>query len=100
MGWKKGLLLVVHWAIIVNFAVEIIYAAHMVFNVIAPEGGGPLMARAADFPFEKMMTRRLYASEAWIAITGLSLYLAITEIAPRMWGLPSKIGAPPTKSGE
>ena len=30
------------------------------------------------------MTRRLYASETWIAIVGLSLYLAITEIAPRL----------------
>ena len=76
--------LVVHWAIILNFAVQIGYGAYMVFVVVAPEGGGPLMGRANAFPFEQMLTRRLYASETWIAIVGLSLYLAITEIAPRL----------------
>ncbi len=90
---RRVLLLAVHWAIIINFLIEIVYAGHMVFNVIAPEGGGPLMGRAAEFPFEKMMTRRLYASEAWIAITGLSLYLAITEIGPRMWKLTRRADA-------
>jgi hypothetical protein len=77
--WK-----VIHWVIIVNFAVQIAYGAYMVFVVVAPEGGGPLMDQATTFPFEQMMTRRLYASETWIAIVGLSLYLAITEIAPRL----------------
>ena len=31
-----------------------------------------------------MVTRRLYAIECWIAIAGLSVYLAITEIGPRL----------------
>jgi hypothetical protein len=31
-----------------------------------------------------MVTRRLYAIECWIAIAGLCIYLAITEIGPRL----------------
>ena len=77
-------LLIVHWAIIVNFAVEILYASHMIFNVVAPPGGGPLFEQATSFPHEMMMTRRLYAVECWLAIAGLSIYLAITEIGPRL----------------
>ena len=77
--WK-----IIHWGIIVNFAVQIAYGSYMVFVVVAPETAGPLMEQAHTFPFEKMMTRRLYASETWVAIVGLSLYLAITEIAPRL----------------
>jgi len=79
-------LLAVHGLIIANFAVEIVYASYQVFVVFAPEGGGPLGARALSMPFETMVTRRLYAAEAWIAIAGLSLYLAVTEIGPRLRG--------------
>lgn len=83
---------IIHWIIILNFLFEIIYAGAMVFFVIVPEGGGggPLMGRATSMPFELMVTRRLYASECWIAMAGLSIYLAITEIGPRMWGLPRR----------
>jgi hypothetical protein len=35
-------------------------------------------------PFEQMVTRRLYATEFWIATCGLAVYLAITEMAPRL----------------
>ncbi len=83
-GIWQWLLYLVHWTIIVNFVVEIVYAGYMVFVVIAPPGGGPLMERAKDFPFEMMMTRRLYAVECWIAMAGLAVYLAITEIGPRL----------------
>ena len=79
----KWLLYIVHCGIIINFAIEIAYASYMIFVVIAPEGGGPLMDRALTFPFEQMVTRRLYALECWVAIAGLSIYLAITEIVPR-----------------
>jgi hypothetical protein len=79
----KWLLRIVHYGIIINFAIEIAYASYMIFVVIAPEGGGPLMDRALTFPFEQMVTRRLYALECWVAIAGLSIYLAITEIVPR-----------------
>lgn len=73
-----------HWLIIVNFLLEIVYASYMVFFVVGAEGGGPLMGRATELPFEVMSTRRLYAIEAWIAMAGLSIYLAITEIGPRL----------------
>ncbi len=74
----------IHWVIIVNFVIEIAYANYMIFSVFSPPEAGPLFDRAATFPFEMMMTRRLYAVEAWLAIVGLSIYLAITEIRPRM----------------
>ncbi len=83
-GTKKWLLLGLHWLIIGNFLVEIIYAAYMVFFVVAPEGGGALFDQALEFPFEQMVTRRLYALEFWLATLGLSLYLALTEIGPRL----------------
>ena len=79
------LLMVIHMAIIVNFLVEIVYASWMIFAVLVPStGGGPLMARAKTMPFEMMTVRRLYATEAWLAIGGLAIYLAITEIGPRL----------------
>ena len=34
--------------------------------------------------FEQMTVRRLYASEVWISIAGLAIYLAITEYLPRL----------------
>jgi len=74
----------IHWVIIINFAVEIVYANYMIFSVFSPAEAGPLFDKAKSFPFEMMMTRRLYAVEAWLAIVGLSIYLAITEIRPRM----------------
>jgi len=90
--WTPGRigLYVIHLVIILNFVFQIGYAGYMVFFVIVPEGGaaGPLMDRATSMPFELMVTRRLYASECWIAISGLSIYLALTEIAPRIWRFP------------
>ena len=74
---------ILHWVIIVNFVLQIGYGFAMVFFVVTPGTAGPLAGAAADIPFELMTTRRLYASETWIAITGLSIYLAITEILPR-----------------
>ncbi len=88
---KKYALYAIHWGIIANFLFQIGYASYMVFYKVAPPGVvGPLMSKAADIPFEMMVTRRLYASECWIAISGLAIYLAITEIAPRMWRLPPR----------
>ena len=56
----------------------------MVFFVVNNGHSGPLGAAAGDIPFELMVTRRLYASETWIALAGLSLYIGITEILPRV----------------
>ena len=85
-GWSLGRwgLMTLHWLIIVNFVVEIVYAAYMIFVVVAPPGGGPLGSRAMEIPFEMMTTRRLYAVEFWLAMGGLAIYLALTEIGPRL----------------
>ena len=76
--------LAIHWFIIVNFLAQIGYATYMVFVVFAPETTGPLWSAAREVPWELMQTRRMYALESWVAISGLSIYLAITEIRPRM----------------
>lgn len=82
---KRIVLLVIHWAIIVNFVVEIAYAGYVVFAVLAPPGhSGPLFEKALEIPHELMVTRRLYAIEFWIATVGLAIYLALTEIGPRL----------------
>lgn len=82
--------LVLHWVIIINFVVEIFYASYVVFFVLRPPGvSGPLgkvaMQLIKDNP-NLMAARRAYATETWLAIGGLAIYLAITELAPRMWG--------------
>ena len=79
------LLYVIHWAIIINFAVAAIYAAYMVFVQLAPSGGGggPLWSAWKSMPKDQLVIRRLYANEFWQAMIGLSLYVAVTEIAPR-----------------
>jgi len=82
---RRPMWLIIHALIIVNFVIEILYASYMIFVVFAPGSGGPLWELAKTLPPEQMATRRLYAIEAWIAITGLSIYLGITEIAPRFW---------------
>jgi hypothetical protein len=73
---------VLHWILIVNFLLQIVYGVYMVFFVV---GGSkwPLFARAVDTPVQVILKRRLYGVETWIAIAGLSIYLAITEIFPK-----------------
>ena len=73
---------VLHGFIIANFVAEIIYGFYMVFYVVA-ESRWPLFGRAAETPIQVILKRRLYAVETWIAIGGLAVYLAITEILPR-----------------
>ena len=82
--WK-----VIHYLIITNFILEIIYSITMVFFII---GGGkwPLLRRAVETPVEIILKRRLYAIEAWIAIGALSIYLALTVYLPRQ--LNAKVG--------
>jgi hypothetical protein len=73
---------VVHWLVIVNFVLQIFYGFYMVFFAI---GGGkwPLFAKAVNTPLEVILKRRLYSVETWVAIAGLAVYLAITEILPK-----------------
>ena len=76
---------VIHWLIIGHFVVEIGYCAYLIFSVLQPAGqSGPLLDRAAEIPFEQLAARRLYAIECWIATAGLALYLALTELLPRI----------------
>ncbi len=78
-------LLVVHWALILNFLVNMIYGSYQLFVVLAPEGGavGPLWGAAASLPFEQLVARRLYAIEVWVSTAGLAVYLGLTEVLPR-----------------
>lgn len=74
----------IHWGIIVNFIIQVVYATYMIFFVVRPPGlSGPLGSRVLDLDFELVVIRRMYAIEFWIAFAGLALYLAITEIYPR-----------------
>ena len=82
---KRYGLLGLHWFIILNFLVEIIHASYIIFSVLKPaEIGGPLMEQAKTIDLDLMTRRRLYAIECWLAISGLAIYLAITEMAPRL----------------
>jgi len=82
---RPWLLLTLHWFIIINFLIQILYAAWIVFFVLAPEGGGgPLFGQAAHLDHELVVKRRMYAHETWLAIGGLAIYLAVTEIGPRL----------------
>jgi hypothetical protein len=78
-----------HYLIIINFLLEIVYGFLMVFFII---GGGkwPMFSRATTIPIEIILKRRLYSLETWVAISGLSIYLAITEIVPRKLKLGKK----------
>ena len=77
---------IVHWVIIINFLLEIGYGGYMVFFEVGKDKGGgkPLFGKAGELDFETMMVRRMYATETWIAIAGLSTYLGITEFLPRL----------------
>lgn len=76
---------VIHWFIVVNLIVNAIYAGAQVFTVlIVPGVDGPLRGAAATIPHELLVGRRLYALEAWVSFVGLALYLAVTEMLPRL----------------
>lgn len=80
---KNKLWRAIHYLIIINFVVEILYSITMVFFII---GGGkwPLLRRAVETPIEIILKRRLYAIEAWIAIGALCIYLALTVYLPQL----------------
>lgn len=74
---------VLHWVIIINFALGILYGAYMVMFVIGGGGGWPLFNRATATPIEIILKRRLYSLETWVATAGLAVYLALTVYLPR-----------------
>ena len=81
LGWK-----VLHWAIIVNFLSNIIYGSYQLFFILRPPDGsvGPLWGAARTIDPQLMMIRRAYATEVWLSIVGVCLYIAITEFLPRL----------------
>ncbi len=81
----KAIVLIIHWFIIINFILQILNGAYQVSFVYTVKGHSfPLLGASSELSYENMMIRRAYAIETWIAITGLSIYLAITEINPRL----------------
>lgn len=89
--WVK----IVHGLILLNFITGMAYAGFVVFVILAPEGGGgPLWGRAAEVPMELLAKRRLYALEFWVAFSGFAIYLALTELLPRMRVNPAAGGSP------
>ena len=72
---------ILHAFIILNFLAQIVYGFYMVFYAVGGEQF-PLFRRAIETPIEIILKRRLYAVEAWLAIVGLCIYLAITEMLP------------------
>jgi len=81
---KRTILLGLHWLLIIFLVTQCAYASWMIFVELALETTGPLFGAARSMPHELMVTRRLYAIEFWIAFVGLALYLALTEIGPRL----------------
>lgn len=91
MNKEKFILLIFHWFIIIWFLLTILNGAYQVSFVYTVEGQTwPLLGSSASLDYEIMMIRRAYAIETWLATTGLTIYLALTEIRPRM----KKVGYP------
>ncbi len=85
MKKEKIILYIIHYGIIINFLLTIFNGVYQISFVYAPEGlTWPLLGASTTLDYETMMIRRAYALETWVAITGLSIYLALTEIMPRM----------------
>ena len=77
-------LTIFHWVILVNLVAQVFYIGWQVFVVLQPPGVvGPVFGKALDIPPEIMAARRAYAVEGWMALIGLAVYVAITEILPR-----------------
>lgn len=78
---------VVHYGIILHFLINIAYSSIQLFIVLQPEGTsspGPLFSAALTMDHDLMMIRRGYAVEHWVSFSGLAIYLAITEMYPRI----------------
>jgi hypothetical protein len=78
---------VAHWAIIGNYMVNIGYGSYEIFFVLRPEGvrpGMPLGSSAQDVDPDMMAQRRGYAAEVWSSWVGLTTYVALTEVGPRI----------------
>ncbi len=85
MNKEKVILYLIHYGIIINFILQVLNGVYQISFVYTVEGlTWPLLGASAGLDHETMMVRRAYALETWIAITGLCIYLALTEIMPRL----------------
>lgn len=84
-----------HLTILTCFLGGFLYGVWQIFVVLAPGAPGPLGARASTISHELMMARRAYAIETWIIFGCMALYLAFTEILPRIQ--PLSVGTPPSE---
>ncbi len=76
---------VLHWLLIVSLFLEVLYCGVQVMVVLQPDGiSGPMFGRATSIPYELLVARRLYAIEGWVSFGSLAIYLAITELRPRL----------------
>ena len=65
----------------VTFLYELIYVGYIIFIVLQHETGGiTLSDKVPSVDLEFLTKRRLYAIEFWIAFSGFSIYLSLTEI--------------------
>lgn len=79
--WAKAF----HVFVIFNLLAQMAYASWQVFVVMQPPGVvGPMFGAAQALPFEDMIVRRMYALEGWIAFGILAVYVALTELVPRI----------------
>lgn len=72
---------VIHAIVIVNFVLGIAYSCYQIFYVLQPaEIAGPLGVNALKIDSNVFFARRAYAIEAWVAISGFSVYIAIMTV--------------------
>lgn len=75
---KSTLNKIMHLVIILNFISGIAYSFYQIFFVFSVSGYiGPLGISALTADPTIFWARRAYAIEAWIAMVGFSIYLAI-----------------------
>jgi len=85
MNKEKILVYLLHYGIIIWTLSTILNSAYQMTFVYTVEGYSlTLLGASSQLDYETMMIRRAYALEAWVATMGLAIYLALTEIMPRM----------------
>ena len=72
---QKMFIMSVHWFIMLNFFSNIIYSLNQMIFI------SKIMTQDT---FEKIVIKRLYTVEVYIALLGLGIYILLTEIMPRI----------------
>ena len=85
MNKEKVIIYLIHYGLIIWMLSTILNSAFQIsFVYTVPGYSWPLLGESSGLDYETMMIRRAYALEAWVATIGLAIYLAITEINPRL----------------